>query len=215
MRKKLASWFGFPRKKDKDEKGQADVSRRPLVEPPARPEAGRSDQVSPPGAEKPVDRQPPPARQGPALGEDNEKLERRARRAAESILENESLTAELDDREANVLVEWGVACAKAAARQTAGMEDAQAEQALDANLRATRQLMRQVSKWVSGQAGMDAENRAALLSRIAEQQAAIYGQAFSPPDDRRLQAFMAGLAQPGEPLVTRLRTLFENSDQST
>jgi len=42
-------------------------------------------------------------------------LEQRASRAAESILEDESLTSDLDDVAAKVLLDWGLACAKAIA----------------------------------------------------------------------------------------------------
>jgi len=47
-----------------------------------------------------------------------DELTRRAQDLAESILENESLTADLDDAAAKVLIDWGVACAEIIAHST-------------------------------------------------------------------------------------------------
>jgi hypothetical protein len=47
-------------------------------------------------------------------------VSQRIERAAESILENERLTADLDDAAAQVLIDWGLACAELIAGSTDG-----------------------------------------------------------------------------------------------
>ena len=75
-------------------------------------------------------------------------LEERARRAAESLLENSSLTADLFDPEAQVLLDWGMKLATNLARDTGGVDDGQAEPILDAGLSDVRRVMRRVNRLV-------------------------------------------------------------------
>jgi hypothetical protein len=142
--------------------------------------------------------------------ENKEILARRARRAEQNLLENESLTAELDDVGARAVLDWGIACAKSAVNSTAGLEDAHAEEALSKRLRATRQLMRSVGTWVSSQAGMLPEDRLSLVSRMVDQLAEIYGDQFVRPADERVQAFLVEQAAgDSAQVVARLRQLFD------
>lgn len=113
----------------------------------------------------------------------------RATRAAESILDNESLTADLDDAAAKVLLDWGIACAELVARETADLSAQEAGEAIDSRLRAIRRLMRQVRQWATNRPDMDAETGAKLLNEIIEQAAAIY-PGFAPPDNKRRNAFL-------------------------
>jgi len=148
-------------------------------------------------------------KRGPTVDE----LAQRATRAAESILENESLTADLDDVAANVLIEWGVACAKMIVQSTASLDSAQAEEAMAPRLRAIRQLMRAVNNWTANQRGMDAEANAASLARIIEQAAIMYGENFTPPAQDQRDAFLKQqLESSGTPQqwIANLRGLLEN-----
>ena len=106
----------------------------------------------------------------------------RLKRAADNILENERLTSELDDAAAQVLLDWGVACAEEIARSTAGLKGSKVEEAMSPRLRATRRLMRRVSKWVANRRTMDGERSGELLSQISEQAEIIYGEGFAAPD---------------------------------
>jgi hypothetical protein len=142
-----------------------------------------------------------------------DELAQRASRAAESILENESLTADLDDAAANVLLDWGVACAKTIAQSTAGLDSAQAEEAMVPRLRAIRQLMRSVNNWIANRQGMDAEANATSLNKIIEQATLTYGESFRPPDQDRRDAFLKQLLEStGTPqqLIADLRGLLES-----
>ncbi len=209
------SWLKFL-KKDRPDK------ERPSAKSPEPQEIARQEQPERPVA---IDKAAAPR---PGIEErrpvvvDDEKLARRSRRAAESLLENESLTADLDDAAAKVLIDWGIACAKAAAQGTAGLDDDQAETEMDTRLRATRKLMRSVNKWVAGYAEMDEESQVALLARMQEQVAAIYGPGSLSPDFQQLRAFVEELAQTtGGPehqmssaIVARLRALLESDAQT-
>jgi hypothetical protein len=53
----------------------------------------------------------------------DERLEQRVSRVAESILDNERLTADLDDSATKELLDWGLAAAKQIAQGTADVDD--------------------------------------------------------------------------------------------
>lgn len=144
-----------------------------------------------------------------AEGTAGDELARRERRAAESILENESLTADLDDKVATVLLDWGLACATEIARSTASLDPAQATIATSERLRATRRLMRRVNRQ-----SMDMSGSAVLLAQIIEQAAVIYGEGFTPPDRGQQQTFLSllgELADDPEGFISALRTFVEGS----
>ncbi len=138
--------------------------------------------------------------------------EERIRRAGESILENESLTADLDDAAAKELVAWAVACAEMIAAGTAGMGQPAAEQAMYPRMRATRKLMRAVDRWLPQRGQMDWEGNRRSLEEVIELAAVIYGGIFSPPDDVRRSEFLCqSLLTPAPQVVTGLRRLLEGS----
>ncbi|MBN1886917.1 MAG: hypothetical protein JW850_02970 [Thermoflexales bacterium] len=156
---------------------------------------------------------PPVTQAPPAL----DQLAQRVSRAAESILENESLTDGLDETAAEQLLSWGIACAETAARDTASLGEAEAEEALSPRMRATRMLMRSVKAWIASRptAGTDP----AQLNEIVEQAAIVYGWDLDPSAER-LGAFLeqqnaAGLDPQG--MIAGLRELLtsqeENNDQ--
>jgi hypothetical protein len=141
------------------------------------------------------------------------KLAQRASRAVESILENEQLTAELSDAAAKPLIAWGSACAKMIAHSTAGLDDAQAQQAMSPRLRATRRLMRLVSRWFADQQEMDAAYNATQLAMAIERAAIVYDKAFVPPDKARRDAFVGQSLNLGPAQnIKNLRALLEPSN---
>jgi hypothetical protein len=145
-------------------------------------------------------------------------LAQRMRHAAQGILENERLTADLDDTAAEVLLDWGIACAELVARSTVGLDDSQAEEAMYPRLRATRRLMRLVNRWIASRLEIDAEADAALLTKIFDQAAIIYGEAFSPPQENQRAAFEEQSLELGDyppQLITSLRTWIEGLDEDS
>ncbi len=136
-------------------------------------------------------------------------LERRVQSAVESILGNESLTADLDDPAAKALLDWGIACAERIAGRTAGLNDEQAEEIIYRGLRATRRLMRLVQRWASHQTGMDT----ALLDQILEQAAIIYPD-FTPPSTHRRVMFLYQIPDPALQRITQIRELVQGSSDT-
>jgi hypothetical protein len=142
-----------------------------------------------------------------------DEITQRADRAAESILENESLTADLDDAAAQALLDWGVTCVRMIARETTGLDEVAAERAMLPRLRATRRLMRQVNLWVIRGQDMDSQGRSDLLDRMVGRAAVIYDQDFTPPSERQRDVFLRRyleFAQDPVLVVANLRQLVEN-----
>lgn len=139
-------------------------------------------------------------------------LAQRVSFAAESILENEALTADLDDAAAQALLDWGVACAEAIAWSTAGVDGPQVEALMAPRLQATRQLMRLVNRWLAGRQTMDAQANAALLDELIKHAAVIYGADYTPPDADQRRAFLAQhLIDPPLEMISHLRRLVEGT----
>jgi transposase InsO family protein len=135
-------------------------------------------------------------------------LGQRMQRAAERILENEDLTADLDDDAAKVLLDWGVHCAEQIARDTFGLSVNQAEEAMYPRLRALRRLMRTVNGWAPKQQPMDAET----LTKMLEQAAIIYRD-YVPPDRTPQETFQQqSLANSTPETIARLRAFIEGQD---
>ena len=110
-------------------------------------------------------------------------IQKRIQRAAESILENEALSADLDDDSAKVLLDWGVSLSRQITIQTVEMDDAQAEQAMYRPMRALRKMLSIANKWTNGPGEKN-------LRRMLEQAPDIYGSEYTPPGDEELRAFM-------------------------
>jgi hypothetical protein len=145
-------------------------------------------------------------------------FQQRVNRAAESILENERLTADLDDADAKVLIDWGVACAERIARSTAGLNDLEAEEAMYPRLRATRRMMRQVNSWMASRRTMDATTSATALDEISALAEIIYGDDYVPLSRARRDAFLRlhfEYADDPQQLITQLRDLFESSGDAS
>ncbi len=143
-----------------------------------------------------------------------EALGRRVKRVAESILDNERLTADLDDSAAKELLDWGLTIAKQIAQETADLDaDDEAEQAMYPRLRATRRMMRSVNQWIANQREGDSEGSATALAEIVEHAGVIYGRAFHPPSDEQRDALTRAQSELGDDppqMIARLRQLIEN-----
>jgi hypothetical protein len=152
--------------------------------------------------------------QGPSA----EKLKERIDRVAESILDNERLTADLDDSAAKELLDWGLAAAKQIAQGTADVDDdEQAQEAMYPRLRATRRMMRAVNIWVTTEREGDMEGSTRALDRIFEQASIIYGRAFTPPSTDQRDAFVHTQAKSIDhppQMIANLRQFLERSDDA-
>lgn len=141
-----------------------------------------------------------------------EVIKQRADRAAESLLENERLTAELDDEAAGALLNWAIACAQMAAEDTINLNDEESAETMSPRLQATRRLTRGVNKWIARQQDQDVEGSANALTAIIEQATIIYGSAFAPPDQSACQNFCGQQSeQSPRQMIDNLRALIEQS----
>jgi len=120
-------------------------------------------------------------------------------RAVESILENEALTADLDDQAASLLLDWAMSLAKQAAQGVAGMDEASAEEQFNERMRNVRQFIRQVNRWAS-----TAEEPA--LGKALELAAPFYAQRLGAADTSRMQGFRSETGQLNQP-AERIRSL--------
>ncbi len=123
-------------------------------------------------------------------------LERRTKWAAESILGNERLTADLDDATAQELIAWGLDCVEAVVQDTAGQSDAEAREKLRPQLRAIGRMMRSINNWIATRRDRSGDANATVdrsrIDSILEQAAIIYGwDGPSPgPEQAQRQAFL-------------------------
>lgn len=143
-----------------------------------------------------------------------EMLKKRVARAVDGLLENESLTADLDDAAAQELLNWGIAWVEQVVGSTAALSDEQAEVTVHSQLRAVRRLMRGVNKWVSRRGELDADRNVRMLAKIIEQVAIIRGVDFEPPNieqQRSLDSLYQRFQDDPRGMVAELRGLVDES----
>ncbi len=150
-----------------------------------------------------------------------DQVSRRASRAAESILGNESLTSNLEDTAAQVLIDWGINCAEMVAQRTVGLDDAEAEKVMAPRLRAIRKLMRQINQTIPDLAPSQGENdkldAEETLDAIIKQASIIYSPDFKQPTPEQREAFLKQNMIPPPPsrefkpsdMIKKLRTFIE------
>ncbi len=141
-------------------------------------------------------------------------LTTRVTRTIESILENERLTADLDDEAAKILLDWGIINAKTIVQSTAGFADEAAEEAMYPRLKANRRVMRLANKWVNQLANGDTDKAAKSLNKIMGQAVILYDQelALSTPHD--LNTFLNQQTTPSNTpsqLITHLCQFLEKT----
>lgn len=138
-----------------------------------------------------------------------DEIERRVRRAAEGLLNNESLADNLETNAASSLMEWVLNLSKRIVMEFGDIEESLAEEASYPRLRALRMLMRLVNRWARDEATMDRTTKSNLLDQMLVQAGIIYGPGFVHPDEARQEAFLE--AQTGSPVefISALRDLLE------
>lgn len=149
-----------------------------------------------------------------------DELTARIQRAAESILENEALTDNLDDEGGQTLLDWGVELAKQVAQTTDGLDEAAAEAAMADKLAAIRRLLRAVNKRfdptlvtdLSTDSQAMAEANTKLLEQVLEQVGLILEPNFTQPTPAQLTSFGEQTLQPiatPPALIASLRSFIE------
>jgi hypothetical protein len=131
--------------------------------------------------------------------------------AADQILSNEAMTADLDDEAAQALLDWAMSAVHSAVDRTAGLDETEAEQVMDEALPAVRRLMRAVRVLAVQPDALDEGQRQAYLSQMTQQAWLVYGAPQAP----RVELVAARTLQvpPGEQepaaVIASLRSLVE------
>ncbi len=95
-------------------------------------------------------------------------MRRRKQLAAEMILQSEGLTDELEDEEAEALLDWGLERAEAFANTTEGLSEKEARSAIEAGVGWVRRVMKAINKLIGARYEMaDDEMLEELLHLIS------------------------------------------------
>lgn len=144
-------------------------------------------------------------------------MQQRIDRAAESILENENLTADLNDEAAQVVMDWGINCAREIAMRTVEfLDDEQAEDAMYKPMRALRRMLRTINKWSEKINSLDKEYGINALNNILEEANVVYGTTFRKPDEETIAGILNRqdeLTKSPVAFLAHLRSAIENPPQ--
>ncbi|HIK26645.1 MAG: hypothetical protein N3E45_09445 [Oscillatoriaceae bacterium SKW80] len=136
----------------------------------------------------------------------------RINQAVESLLDDETLTSELDDAAADTLIKWGSALAELIVSQTSSMDEPTADSFTLLRLGNARRLMRQVNHWISNLEGkINSPDKASALEEILYLAELIYPN-FQPPSREQQQAFLReSFSNNPSEWIIKLRSLVEGT----
>ena len=135
--------------------------------------------------------------------------------AIESILENESLTADLDDDTANELIEWGTECAEKIVKSSVLTHKDDLDEIIDKRLKVVRNMMRQINLWIANRQFIDDDKNEKMLNSIIEQIKKIYNKDINLPTKSQQKHFLKQSLQLSDDpvkMVLRLRMLIEDRE---
>jgi hypothetical protein len=124
-------------------------------------------------------------------------LESRFNQVMEGILDNETLTSDLDDGGANALLNWARQRVKTFIKDTASLDDAAAQTMLAPRLKSLHSAMRRMSSLPSVWAGLSTGDRRATLLDLLQQVKIIDGAHFRIPSEGIINAFITHNVMPG------------------
>ncbi len=143
-------------------------------------------------------------------------INNRIQLAVESILENESLTADIDDDAANELIQWGTDCAEKIVKSSSVLKNIDdIDNMVNKRLKAVRKMMRQISLWIANRQFMDDGIIENILIKILEQVKIIYNKDINLPTKSQQKHFLKqSLQLSNDPvkMVLRLRMLIEDKE---
>jgi hypothetical protein len=139
-------------------------------------------------------------------------IEERIQRAAEQILDDSSLTEDMEDAPATQLIEWGMGIAKRLAASTAGLDDMEAEEQLAMKLMNLRSTMRRINKLIGLLDTLSPEEKTEKFRLICEAAAQVPALRAVLPDD-----LLATQAEEPEAVLTAILSYLtpEESEDDT
>ena len=140
-------------------------------------------------------------------------IESRIQKAIEEITGNESLLEMLETEAATEMLEWGKSLVASLVRQTESMDDAAAQEFLDAHLRSVRQFMRSAGNWAAGKYS-DPEDRMQLREKLLGHRRVIQGDDGSLPPAEELDTILSQVddtANTPQQLILNLEQLFSEA----
>jgi len=124
----------------------------------------------------------------------------------ESLLENESLTNELEDAPARLLLDWAISCARKIVQGTSNLQDEAADEVMAPLLKDLRQMVRSASRLASSHSkDLDITTE---LDRFYELAGKVYGRPIVLSDADQKDMLAEDPSKPLE-LIARLRTRIE------
>jgi len=143
-------------------------------------------------------------------------LIQRKNRAMESLLEDEALTAGLDDTAANELINWGTDCISRVFQQLDGLSESEIEKKIADKLSAIRRLMRFISRWAVNRTGMELTNLLEWSSQVLQALKEVYIDSVSlPSPEACLELITMHINSNPKDMVVALRTLVEGDSAVT
>lgn len=113
----------------------------------------------------------------------------RERIIVERLLEDERLTANLDDAAATILLDWGVQQTKGIVADTEGLSDEEAEAAMYPRMRGLKTVIRYANNWFGKRGTADIEENMQLIEKIVVKTAVIHPDTFTPADEAEQRLF--------------------------
>ena len=113
----------------------------------------------------------------------NNDFARREQLTVERLLEDERLTADLNDTAATALLDWGVRQTKDIVADTESLDDEEAEAAMYPRLRGLRTVMRYANSWFGKRGTADPDKNLQLIRKVVVKMAVIYPTTITPADE--------------------------------
>ncbi len=140
-------------------------------------------------------------------------MEKRARMAAESILENESFRSGLDDSGASAILDWGTTRAVSITRDTGSFEDdEEAREAVYPRMRALRQMIDAAKDLCRPEITM--KEGISLLTQLVEKAALVYGENATIPKRIYWNMFTSVRVEDAGQNIRALRAMLEKNIQN-
>ncbi len=105
----------------------------------------------------------------------------REKMTIESLLENESLTAGLNEHVAKIVLDWGIEMTLAILRRTKDLEEQAAEETTYSQQKAVRRLMRDMSRLLVALPYLNTDDMMPLLNKLVGYGEKIFGPNYIPP----------------------------------